>query len=97
MHAYIAIDGIDSTEKIAAMINASPHCRQLRVVMLNGITFGGFNIVDIKRLNALTKLPVIVLTHDKPNFQSIHYALERLPQTEERWRMWCWKRGKSTK
>lgn len=87
MHAYIAIDGIDSTEKIAAMINASPHRRQLRVVMLNGITFGGFNIVDIKRLNALTKLPIIALTHDKPDLQSFHDALEHLPQTEERCRM----------
>jgi uncharacterized protein len=87
IHTYITIDGLDSTEKIAEMINASPHHRQLRVVMLNGITFGGFNIADIKRLNALTKLPIIALTHGKPDLQSIHDALEHMPQTEERWRM----------
>ncbi len=87
MHTYIAIDGMDATEKIADMINASPHRRQLRVVMLNGVTFGGFNIVDIKKLNALTKLPVVALTHDKPDLQGIHDALAHLPQTEERWHM----------
>ena len=58
MHTTIAIDGLDATENIASMINNSPHRRQLRLVMLNGVTFGGFNIADIKRLNALTKLPV---------------------------------------
>ena len=49
MHREVAIDGLDSTEKLASMINASPHCRQLRLVMLNGVTFGGFNVVDIKK------------------------------------------------
>jgi uncharacterized protein len=87
MHTTIAIDGIDATEHISEMINTSPHRRQLRVVMLNGITFGGFNIADIKKLNALIKLPVIALTHDRPNLQSIHNALGHLSQTEERWRM----------
>ena len=62
MHTNIAIDGFDATEQIASMINGSPHCKQLRLVMLNGITFAGFNVVDIKKLNLATKLPVIALT-----------------------------------
>ncbi len=87
MHTFIAIDGMDATEKIAEMINGSRHHRQMRVVMLNGITFGGFNIVDIKRLNSLTNLPIIAITPNKPDLQSIHGALEHVSQTEERWRM----------
>jgi endonuclease V-like protein UPF0215 family len=87
MHTYIAIDGMEATEKIAEMVNASPHHRQLRLIMLNGVTFGGFNIADIKKLSTLTKLPVMALTHDRPDLQSIHEALENLAQTEERWRM----------
>ncbi len=55
MHTNIAIDGLDATEQIASMINSSPHCKQLRLVMLNGITFAGFNVVDIKRLNLATR------------------------------------------
>ena len=86
MHTNIAIDGFDATEKIASMINSSPHCKQLRLVMLNGITFAGFNVVDIKRLNLATGLPVIVLMRDKPDLDAIQKALKNLPESEERWK-----------
>ena len=87
MHTHIAIDGFDATEQIASMINSSPHCKQLRLVMLNGITFAGFNVVDIKKLNSATKLPVIALTREKPDLEAIHKALNNLPKSEERWKM----------
>ncbi len=86
MHTTIAIDGLDATERFASMINASPHHRQLRLVMLNGITFAGFNVVDIKKLNLATGLPVIALTHDKPDMDAISSALKNLPKSEMRWR-----------
>jgi endonuclease V-like protein UPF0215 family len=86
MHTRIAIDGLDATEQFALMINGSPHRRQLRLVMLNGITFAGFNVVDIKGLNLVTGLPVIVLTHDKPDLDGISAALKNLSRSEERWR-----------
>ncbi len=87
MHTNVMIDGLDATEKFSSMINTSPHHRQLRLVMLNGITFGGFNIVDIKRLFAVTGLPVLALTHEKPDLDAIHEALKNLPNSEERWRL----------
>ena len=87
MHTRIAIDGFDATEQIASMINGSPHCKQLRLVMLNGITFAGFNVVNIKKLNLVTKLPVIALTRDKPDLDAIRKALDNLPKSEERWKM----------
>ena len=87
MHTRISIDGLDATEKIASMINSSPHKRQLRLIMLNGITFGGFNIADIKKLHELTMLPVLALTRDKPDLDAIREALRNLPQPDERWRM----------
>jgi len=87
MHTNILIDGLDATEKFASMINTSPHHRQLRLVMLNGITFGGFNIVDINRLYAATGLPVLSLTHEKPDLEAVHKALKNLPNSEERWKL----------
>jgi len=85
MHTIIAVDGFDATGKIAAMITSSPHYRQLRVIMLNGVTFAGFNVVDIKALNAETRLPVIAVTREKPNLAEIREALTHLPRSEERW------------
>lgn len=86
MHTNIPIDGLDATEQFASMINASPHRGQLRLVMLNGITFAGFNIVDIKKLNQETKLPVLAVTQERPNLDAIYKALTNLPKIEERWK-----------
>ena len=87
MHTSILIDGLDATEKFVSMINTSPHHRQLRLVMLNGITFAGFNIVDIKMLYVSTGLPVLALTQKKPDLEAIRKALKRLPNSEERWKL----------
>lgn len=86
MHTHVAIDGFDATEQLSSMINSSPHCKQLRLVMLNGITFAGFNVVDINLLSSNTKLPVIALTRDKPDLLAVRKALENLSNSEERWK-----------
>jgi len=86
MRTEIEVDGLDATEKIASMIIESPHYKQLRIIMLNGITFAGFNVVDIKELYNKTELPVIVITRDMPNMKEIEQAIERLPEKEKRWR-----------
>jgi endonuclease V-like protein UPF0215 family len=85
LHTKIAVDGFDATEKIFSMITNSPHYKQLRVIMLNGITFAGFNIVNIKTLNSTTKLPVITVTRERPDLEKIRKALKNLPKTQERW------------
>jgi endonuclease V-like protein UPF0215 family len=87
MHTNIAIDGFDATERIISMINGSSHCKQLRLVMLYGITFAGFNVVNIKRLNLETGLPVIALTLEKPDLNAVRRALDNLPNSEDRWKI----------
>jgi endonuclease V-like protein UPF0215 family len=86
MRTKVRVDGFDAGSKIAAMIVKSPHYRQLRVVMLNGVTFAGFNVVDIKKLNEATGLPVIAVTRDKPNSKRIREALRNLSGGDERWK-----------
>ena len=86
MRTEIEVDGLDATEKIASMIIESPHYKQLRIIMLSGITFAGFNVVDIKELYNKTSLPVIALTRDLPKMEEIRQALENLPEKEKRWK-----------
>ena len=86
MSTRVEVDGFDATDKIASMVNSSPHRKQLRVIMLDGVTFAGFNVVDIKRLASETQLPIIAVTRDEPNFEDIHEALKNLPRSEERWK-----------
>jgi len=80
------VDGFDATDKIASMAVNSPHYRQLRVIMLDGVTFAGFNVVDINKLRAKTDLPVIAVTRDRPNLDKVHEALKNLPKSELRWK-----------
>ncbi len=86
MHTRVQVDGMDATDKLAHMITESPHYQQLRVIMLNGVTLAGFNIVDIAELDERVKLPVIAVTRDRPDFEDIREALRHLSHMEERWR-----------
>ena len=86
MSTKVEVDGFDATDKIASMVMNSPHYKQLRVIMLDGVTFAGFNVVDIKKLNAETELPIIAVTRDKPDFNEIRKALKHLPSSKKRWK-----------
>jgi endonuclease V-like protein UPF0215 family len=86
MRAEITIDGLDATEKIAAMIESSPYYRELRVIVLDGVTFAGFNVVDISKLSRRVDLPVISVTRKKPEMEEIRSTLKNLPEFEIRWR-----------
>ncbi|MFH0890032.1 MAG: DUF99 family protein [Candidatus Aenigmatarchaeota archaeon] len=81
----ITVDGDDSTEKITAMINKTRHMNQLRIIMLDGITFGGFNVVDIAELNEKTGKAVIAISRRKPNFRNIKKALENVDNGAGKW------------
>jgi len=85
MHTRITIDGLDATEKMAAMIKNSPYYGELRVVILDGITFAGFNVVDIHSLFNLIDLPVVSVVREKPDLDEIKSALKHLPDFDLRW------------
>jgi endonuclease V-like protein UPF0215 family len=85
MSAEVEVDGLDSTDVVIRKVKKSKHREQLRVIMLHGITFGGFNVLDIGKLNKETGLPVIVVCRKKPNFKDIKKALGKFPDFEKRW------------
>ena len=83
----VEIDGLDSSRKIIDAINNSAHKDQLRVIMLDGVTFGGFNIVDMPEINRKTGLPVIAVVRERPDLESIKRALKRFDDFELRWKL----------
>jgi endonuclease V-like protein UPF0215 family len=88
LRTYVVVDGLDATEKLSKMINSSRHKNQLKVIMLDGITLGGFNIVDLKELYNETKIPIIVINRKMPDLKSIKKALEKnFLDFEKRWKM----------
>lgn len=87
LSTHVEVDGTDATRKIAEMINRSKHKNQLRVIMTSGITFAGFNVVDIHKLFKRTELPVIVVSRKYPDLASVKRALKNLPNWRQRWKV----------
>ncbi len=75
MKNRIEIDGQDINERIYEMIE-SKFRKNIRIIMLNGITFGGFNICDIYMLNRDVGIPVISITRKKPDIPSMEAAID---------------------
>ncbi|RZN62103.1 DUF99 family protein [Methanonatronarchaeum sp. AMET6-2] len=82
----VEVDGLEATEKIGQMILNSKHHDQIRVIFLDGVTYGGMNTVDIQELHETTDKPVVVVSRKKPDFKEIKKALKNLPNPEKRWR-----------
>lgn len=77
------IDGFDSTEMIADAIMKSKY-EDLRIIMLDGITFGGYNVVDIRELCKKTGLPVIAVNRKKPDLEKFRAGMKGMPDYEKR-------------
>jgi len=78
MSTRCKVDGRDSTAKIALMINKSKFKKQIRIIFIDGIAVGGFNVIDIETLSKKTKLPVIVVIRNMPDFKKIYKVLTKL-------------------
>ena len=87
MRTKVDIDGFNATQKIAEMVRSSPHFKQIRVIMLDGITFAGFNVVDIRELFESTNLSVLALTREDPSVYDVREAIKKLPRWRERWQI----------
>lgn len=71
----ITVDGDDFTEKLSGLVLGTRHREQLQVLMLNGITFAGFNTADLPKIHELTEMPVISVVRKMPDFKKIKKAL----------------------
>jgi hypothetical protein len=87
LKTHIEQDGTDATERLIEMVNRSRHRGQLRVLMVDGATFAGFNVLDAKEVFRKTGLPVIVISRELPDMADIRKALKHLPGWRDRWKI----------
>jgi endonuclease V-like protein UPF0215 family len=76
MRCEVEVDGSDANLGLAEMINSSRYKEQLKLVMLDGVAFGGFNVVDIDNLHHKIQLPVVTVTRDEPDIVAMETALK---------------------
>lgn len=68
-------DGRNSTTQVATMIETSPFDQHIQAVLLQGIAFAGFNVVDIHALQQRLQRPVLVVARRQPDMPAIRRAL----------------------
>jgi len=78
----ITVDGLDATEKLTFMLRRWT----FDAVMLAGVSFAGFNLVDPTIVFEEFKKPVIVISRTKPNNVAVKNALrEHFEDWRVRW------------
>lgn len=81
-------DGANATDRLADCLRHSKYGAQLRAVLLQGIAFAGFNVVDLARLHQLTGLTVVAVARRRPGLEVIRRALlQRVPGGGRKWRL----------
>jgi hypothetical protein len=79
----IELDGVDAYRVLLSLLNALSY----DVVMLSGVSFGGFNLIDIKELAGRTGKPVIAVIGERPNNRAVRAALcKHFRDWRRRWR-----------
>ena len=80
----IEVDGTDANDVIRSLLRRI----SCDAVMLSGISFGGFNVVDIDELSKTLRRPVIAVTGERPHNEEVRTALrDHFADWKDRWRM----------
>jgi len=78
----IKVDGRDATETLLKMLEGA----EFDAVILGGVSFAGFNIIDTHVIQGAFSVPVIVYTGDEPDTEATLAALKaHFSDWEERW------------
>lgn len=81
-HAQIQVDGLDATVKLLSLMRGI----EVDAVILGGITFGGFNVINPQIIHAKTGVPIIVYSGVKPDNDAVLTALRKhFPDWKRRW------------
>ena len=81
-------DGNNATDRIVEVIEGSRFHEYAQLILLQGIAFAGFNVVDIHDLNRRLGIPVLVVARRQPDLSAVRKALlGSVPGGERKWRL----------
>jgi endonuclease V-like protein UPF0215 family len=80
-------DGTDAAANLTRLVAESKFAEHVQLVMLQGITLAGFNVVDVLALHEQLELPVLVISRRLPDLAAMKAALlTRIRRGEQKWR-----------
>lgn len=81
---HVRPDGLDATSRLVEMVCGSKFHAQIHAVLLDGVTLGGFNVVDLPDFQLATDRPVVSVMRQRPDLEAMNQVLARLPQPDRR-------------
>lgn len=79
-------DGADAAEALIGLVERSRFREHVRLILLGGVAFGGFNVVDVVAVHRRLALPVLIVTRRAPDLDAIRSALlSRVPDGTRKW------------
>jgi uncharacterized protein len=82
---HVAMDGSDATSALERMIRGSRFRPMVRAILLNGVTLGGFNVVDLDALYEALDMPLLSVVRTQPDHEAAAAALRKhFPDAERR-------------
>lgn len=77
-------DGWNATDTVCKLLLGKKFLPQLHLVLLDGIAFGGFNVIDLPKLAERLELPCVAVMRRQPDLAAVKQAIHHLPQPERR-------------
>lgn len=77
-------DGWNATDALAGLLLGGKFLPQLHLVLLDGLTFGGLNVVDLPALAARLGRPCVAVMRRPPDLAAMSRAVARLPGASRR-------------
>jgi len=84
LYGSVRRDGWRATLTLERLLLESKFLPQLHLVLLDGIAFGGFNLVDLPRLAHTLQRPCVSLMRRLPDLAAMERAARRLPRAPAR-------------
>jgi endonuclease V-like protein UPF0215 family len=77
-------DGWNATAAVSRLLVGGKFLPQLHLVLLDGLSFGGLNLVDLPALAAALRRPCVAVMRRSPDLPGMERAIRRLPNAERR-------------
>ena len=84
---HVRQDGWNATDALARLLAGGKFLEQIHLVLLDGLSFGGFNLVDLPALAGRLGRPCVAVMRRPPDLAAVERALRRLPLPERRLRI----------
>jgi uncharacterized protein len=84
VYGSVRRDGWRATLAVENLLLRSKFHPQIHLVLLDGIAFGGFNVVDLPRLARTLQRPCVAVMRRLPDLAAMERAARRLPRPAAR-------------